>query len=109
MRFNNYKTQQLHINPIKSQKQITKIHHPSPSPCSKGPKKTETPPWQEVKYSEFLAAMMSSRIEIHEDLVRTAFKRFDTDRGIPRHTAATGRATHPGHPLKDEVYGYNML
>eukprot|EP00913_Durusdinium_trenchii_P012176 g11437.t1 len=34
---------------------------------------------EEVKYSEFLAAMMSSRIEIHEDLVRTAFKRFDTD------------------------------
>jgi hypothetical protein len=25
--------------------------------------------------------MMSSRIEIHEDLVRTAFKRFDTDPG----------------------------
>ena len=34
-----------------------------------------------MKYSEFLAAMMSSRIEIHEDLVRTAFKRFDTDPG----------------------------
>ena len=28
MWLNNYKTQQLHINPIKSQKQITKIHHP---------------------------------------------------------------------------------
>ena len=32
-----------------------------------------------MRYSEFLAAMMSSRIEIHEDLVRTAFKRFDAD------------------------------
>ena len=34
---------------------------------------------EEVRYSDFLAAMMSSRIEIHEDLVRTAFKRFDSD------------------------------
>jgi len=34
---------------------------------------------EEVRYSEFLAAMMSSRIEIHEDLVRAAFKRFDAD------------------------------
>ncbi|CAL1159112.1 unnamed protein product, partial [Cladocopium goreaui] len=58
---------------------------------------------EEVKYSEFLAAMMSSRIEIHEDLVRTAFKRFDTD------PEKTGPADPPGHPLKDEVYGYNML
>ena len=56
-----------------------------------------------MKYSEFLAAMMSSRIEIHEDLVRTAFKRFDMD------PEKTGPADPPGHPLKDEVYGYNML
>eukprot|EP00438_Fugacium_kawagutii_P009736 Skav210508 [mRNA] locus=scaffold601:521191:528122:- [translate_table: standard] len=33
----------------------------------------------EVRYSEFLAAMMTSRIEVHEALVRTAFKRFDKD------------------------------
>lgn len=34
----------------------------------------------EVPYSEFLAAMMSSRIEIHEDLIRSAFSRFDEDK-----------------------------
>ena len=34
---------------------------------------------EEVGYSEFLAAMMSSRIQVHEDLVRAAFQRFDQD------------------------------
>jgi len=34
---------------------------------------------EEIYYSEFLAAMMSSRIEIHEDLVRAAFRRMDED------------------------------
>merc|ERR1712032_807076 len=33
----------------------------------------------EIHYSEFLAAMVSSRIKIHDDLLLTAFKRFDTD------------------------------
>merc|ERR1719282_1926926 len=34
---------------------------------------------EEVRYSEFLAAMMSSRISIHEDLVLAGFKRFDKE------------------------------
>eukprot|EP00439_Symbiodinium_sp_Y106_P075270 s350_g14.t2 len=34
---------------------------------------------EEVGYSEFLAAMMSSRIQVHEDLVRAAFQRYDED------------------------------
>jgi len=33
----------------------------------------------EIHYSEFLAAMVSSRIAIHDDLLKGAFKRFDTD------------------------------
>merc|ERR1711879_138233 len=32
---------------------------------------------EEIHYSEFLAAMMSSRIQVHEDLVIGAFHRFD--------------------------------
>mmetsp|Transcript_73771 Transcript_73771/g.171087 ORF Transcript_73771/g.171087 Transcript_73771/m.171087 type:complete len:619 (-) Transcript_73771:108-1964(-) len=34
---------------------------------------------EEVFYSEFLAAMMCSRIQIHEDLVLQAFRRLDKD------------------------------
>ena len=34
---------------------------------------------EEVGYSEFLAAMMSSRIQVHEDLVRAAFQPYDQD------------------------------
>lgn len=33
----------------------------------------------EIHYSEFLAAMVSSRIQLHEDLLKQTFKRFDTD------------------------------
>mmetsp|Transcript_33124 Transcript_33124/g.52700 ORF Transcript_33124/g.52700 Transcript_33124/m.52700 type:complete len:567 (-) Transcript_33124:30-1730(-) len=33
----------------------------------------------EIQYSEFLAAMVSSRIDLHDDLICSAFKRFDTD------------------------------
>eukprot|EP00929_Paragymnodinium_shiwhaense_P097329 TRINITY_DN59055_c0_g1_i2.p1 TRINITY_DN59055_c0_g1~~TRINITY_DN59055_c0_g1_i2.p1 ORF type:complete len:555 (+),score=146.07 TRINITY_DN59055_c0_g1_i2:122-1786(+) len=33
----------------------------------------------EIHYSEFLAAMCSTRIALHEDLLRNTFKRFDTD------------------------------
>jgi len=33
----------------------------------------------EIHYTEFLSAMVSSQIQIHENLLRTAFKRFDTD------------------------------
>merc|ERR1712217_957052 len=32
----------------------------------------------EIHYSEFLAAMMSSRIQMHDDLLKQTFKRFDT-------------------------------
>uniref|UniRef100_A0A7S4VR84 Calmodulin n=1 Tax=Alexandrium monilatum TaxID=311494 RepID=A0A7S4VR84_9DINO len=31
----------------------------------------------EINYSEFLAAMVSSRIALHDDLLKTTFKRFD--------------------------------
>merc|ERR1712048_798362 len=34
---------------------------------------------EEVHYSEFLAAMISSRITLHESLLRGAFERFDAD------------------------------
>mmetsp|Transcript_142278 Transcript_142278/g.345780 ORF Transcript_142278/g.345780 Transcript_142278/m.345780 type:complete len:340 (+) Transcript_142278:100-1119(+) len=34
---------------------------------------------EEVQYSEFLAAMVSSRIALHDGLLRSTFKRFDTD------------------------------
>lgn len=33
----------------------------------------------EIHYSEFLAAMVSSRIQLHDDLLMGTFKRFDTD------------------------------
>jgi len=33
----------------------------------------------EIMYSEFLAAMVSSRISMHDELLQTTFKRFDTD------------------------------
>merc|ERR1712045_238217 len=32
-----------------------------------------------IHYSEFLAAMMTTRISVHSDLLRSAFRRFDTD------------------------------
>jgi calcium-dependent protein kinase len=33
----------------------------------------------EIHYSEFLAAMMSTRIQVHDDLLKQTFKRFDKD------------------------------
>mmetsp|Transcript_3486 Transcript_3486/g.8362 ORF Transcript_3486/g.8362 Transcript_3486/m.8362 type:complete len:520 (+) Transcript_3486:31-1590(+) len=33
----------------------------------------------EIHYSEFLAAMMASRISLHDDLLKDAFRRFDTE------------------------------
>mmetsp|Transcript_99773 Transcript_99773/g.177603 ORF Transcript_99773/g.177603 Transcript_99773/m.177603 type:complete len:543 (-) Transcript_99773:29-1657(-) len=33
----------------------------------------------EIHYSEFLAAMVSTRIAMHDDLLKATFKRFDTD------------------------------
>jgi len=33
----------------------------------------------EIHYTEFLTAMVSSQIQIHEELLQAAFKRFDTD------------------------------
>merc|ERR1711972_665500 len=33
---------------------------------------------EKINYSEFLAAMVSTRIEAHDDLLQSAFKRFDT-------------------------------
>jgi len=35
---------------------------------------------EEIHYSDFLAAMVSTQIAMHDDLLRTAFKKFDTDR-----------------------------
>lgn len=34
---------------------------------------------EEIHYSDFLAAMLNTRITLHDDLLRGAFKRFDTD------------------------------
>eukprot|EP00747_Dinoflagellata_sp_TGD_P143390 gnl/TRDRNA2_/TRDRNA2_176381_c3_seq3.p1 gnl/TRDRNA2_/TRDRNA2_176381_c3~~gnl/TRDRNA2_/TRDRNA2_176381_c3_seq3.p1 ORF type:complete len:526 (-),score=127.44 gnl/TRDRNA2_/TRDRNA2_176381_c3_seq3:32-1609(-) len=34
---------------------------------------------EEIHYSDFLAAMVSSRIAVHDDLLQKTFKRFDTD------------------------------
>lgn len=34
---------------------------------------------EEIHYSDFLAAMVSTRIALHDDLLRSAFKKFDTD------------------------------
>ncbi|CAL1164970.1 unnamed protein product [Cladocopium goreaui] len=34
---------------------------------------------EEIHYSDFLAAMMSTRISLHDDLLRGAFQRFDVD------------------------------
>lgn len=34
---------------------------------------------EEIHYSDFLAAMVSTRIVLHDDLLRQTFKRFDTD------------------------------
>jgi len=33
----------------------------------------------EIHYSDFLAAMVSTRIGLHDDLLRSTFKKFDTD------------------------------
>jgi len=35
---------------------------------------------EEIHYSDFLAAMVSTQIAMHDDLLRIAFKKFDTDR-----------------------------
>merc|ERR1712217_676905 len=34
---------------------------------------------EEIHYSEFLAAMVSTRIRVHDNLIREAFRRFDAD------------------------------
>lgn len=34
---------------------------------------------EEIHYSDFLAAMVSTRIALHDDLLRSAFNKFDTD------------------------------
>merc|ERR1719324_1533945 len=34
---------------------------------------------EEIHYSDFLAAMVSTRIAVHDDLLKQAFKKFDTD------------------------------
>mmetsp|Transcript_10491 Transcript_10491/g.23835 ORF Transcript_10491/g.23835 Transcript_10491/m.23835 type:complete len:585 (-) Transcript_10491:34-1788(-) len=34
---------------------------------------------EKINYSEFLAAMLSTRIALHDDLLRATFKRFDAD------------------------------
>merc|ERR1712151_286028 len=34
---------------------------------------------EEIHYSEFLAAMMSSRIQLHDDLLKQTFQRFDVN------------------------------
>mmetsp|Transcript_67753 Transcript_67753/g.124694 ORF Transcript_67753/g.124694 Transcript_67753/m.124694 type:complete len:540 (+) Transcript_67753:57-1676(+) len=34
---------------------------------------------EEIHYSEFLAAMVSSRLKMHDDLLKQTFRRFDTD------------------------------
>jgi len=34
---------------------------------------------EEIHYSDFLAAMVSTRIALHDDLLRSAFSKFDTD------------------------------
>merc|ERR1712007_312497 len=34
---------------------------------------------EEIHYSEFLAAMVSTRIEMHDDMLRAAFNKFDSD------------------------------
>jgi len=34
---------------------------------------------EEIHYSDFLAAMVSNRIALHDDLLRSAFSKFDTD------------------------------
>lgn len=34
---------------------------------------------EEIHYSDFLAAMVSTRIELHDDLLWTTFQKFDTD------------------------------
>jgi len=34
---------------------------------------------EEIQYTEFLAAMVSSRIQLHDDLLAKAFRRFDMD------------------------------
>merc|ERR1712217_420281 len=51
----------------------------------------------EINYSEFLAAMVFSRIRLHEDLIKATFKRFDTD--------SSGYITHQNlrEVLGDEV------
>merc|ERR1719327_1602704 len=33
----------------------------------------------EIQYSEFLAAMVASRVAMHDDLLKGTFRRFDTD------------------------------
>jgi len=35
---------------------------------------------EEIAYSDFLAAALTSRVDMHEDLLRTTFSRFDTNK-----------------------------
>lgn len=35
---------------------------------------------EHIQYSDFLAAMVSTRLQVHDDLLRTAFRKFDVDR-----------------------------
>lgn len=35
---------------------------------------------EEIHYSDFLAAMMNHQIDLHDELLKSTFKRFDTDR-----------------------------
>merc|ERR1711982_214851 len=41
--------------------------------------KMDTDGYQEIAYSEFLAAALQGRVSIHEDLLRATFHRFDQD------------------------------
>merc|ERR1711939_882069 len=56
----------------------------------------------EIQYSEFLSAMVSSRIALHDDLLRTAFQRFDKD-GSGFISFANLKAVLGGHVSDDDI------
>lgn len=59
---------------------------------------------EEIHYSDFLAAMVQTRIAVHDDLLKMAFKKFDTDNSgyitVQNMREVLGE-THDGEQIED--------
>merc|ERR1719265_757885 len=57
---------------------VDKFHLP-PGEVKKSFNAMDSSHQKEIHFSDFLAAMISSSVELHEDLIHEAFRKFDTD------------------------------